>query len=103
MLELLQDKIAAVRLQASHLAASITEHLMNNEEETEGSLAESFVDNVSFIFILSVMSQNGRNPHFCIKRVIPGSVLPVNVKIKKYLGFILYVLIAKSSTNTAVI
>ena len=49
VLELLQDKIAAVRLQASHLAASITEHLMNNEEETEGSLAESFVDNVSLI------------------------------------------------------
>ena len=50
VLELLQDKIAAVRLQASHLAASITEHLMNNEEETEGALAESFVDNVSFAF-----------------------------------------------------
>ena len=50
VLELLQDKIAAVRLQASHLAASITEHLMNNEGETEGALAESFVDNVSFAF-----------------------------------------------------
>ena len=59
VLELLQDKIAAVRLQASHLAASITAHLMDNEsDETEGSLAESFVDNVSFkklfkIFIIN--------------------------------------------------
>ena len=56
MLELLQDKIAAVRLQASHLAASITEHLMNNEEETEGALAESFVDNVSFAFFPKILN-----------------------------------------------
>ena len=56
MLELLQDKIAAVRLQASHLAASITEHLMNNEEETEGALAESFVDNVSFAFYSKILN-----------------------------------------------
>ena len=35
MLDLLQDRIAAVRLQAAHLAASITEHLMKDPNQND--------------------------------------------------------------------
>ena len=51
---MLQDKIAAVRLQASHLAASITEHSMKNRR----MLRWFFIDNVSSIFNLILTTQN---------------------------------------------
>ena len=45
-MDLLQDKIAAVRLQAAHLAASITEHLMK-DSKPNSTLSDEFIDDVS--------------------------------------------------------
>ena len=46
VMDLLQDRIAAVRLQAAHLAASITEHLMK-DPKTNSTYSDEFIDNVS--------------------------------------------------------
>ena len=45
VMDLLQDRIAAVRLQAAHLAASITEHLMK-DGYTNSAYSDEFIDNV---------------------------------------------------------
>lgn len=45
VMDLLQDKIASVRLQAAHLAASITEHLMKDKSQNS-ELANDFVENI---------------------------------------------------------
>ena len=56
VMDLLTDNIASVRLQAAHLAASITEHLIKGKPQNT-EIANEFVENVSknykifFIFI----------------------------------------------------
>ena len=56
VMDLLTDNIASVRLQAAHLAASITEHLIKGKPQNT-EIANDFVENVSnnynyyFIFI----------------------------------------------------
>lgn len=55
-MDLLTDNIASVRLQAAHLAASITEHLIKGKPQNT-EIANEFVENVSknykffFIFV----------------------------------------------------
>ena len=45
VMDLLTDKIASVRLQAAHLAASITEHLIKGKPQNT-EIANEFVENV---------------------------------------------------------
>lgn len=46
VMDLLTDNIASVRLQAAHLAASITEHLIKGKPQNT-EIANEFVENVS--------------------------------------------------------